>query len=146
MRIHIPAKTVSTLKQVISPASTKAWISCSDLNEMEVHQNNCSKHGRQAKCRHRIVLSVMDLASRYCSDVITSAMLSQITGVSIVYSTVCSGADQRKHHSSASVAFVRGIHRWPVSFPHKGAVKRKMFPFDEVIVKWKPSFATRGPY
>ena len=43
-------------------------------------------------------------------DVIMSAM-AQITGVSIVYSTVCSGADQRKHQSSASVAFVRGIHR-----------------------------------
>ena len=40
------------------------------------------------------------------SDVIMSAMASQITGVSIVYSTVCSGADQRNHHRSASLAFV----------------------------------------
>ena len=45
------------------------------------------------------------------SDVITSAMASQIAGVSIVYSTVCSGADDRKHQTSASLAFVRGIHR-----------------------------------
>ena len=43
-----------------------------------------------------------------------SAMASQITGVSIVYSSVYSGADQRKHQNSASLAFVRGIHRWPV--------------------------------
>ena len=45
------------------------------------------------------------------SDVLMSAMASQITGISIVYSTVCSGADQRKYQSSASLAFVRGIHR-----------------------------------
>ena len=51
-----------------------------------------------------------------------SAMASQITGVSIVYSTVCSGADQRNHQSSASLAFVRLIHRWPMTSPHKGAV------------------------
>ena len=40
-------------------------------------------------------------------------MTSQITGISIVWSTVCSGADKKKHRSSASLAFVRGIHRWP---------------------------------
>ena len=68
------------------------------------------------------------------SDVITIAMTSQITTVSIVYSTVCSGTDQRKHQSSASLAFVRGIHRWLVNSPHKGPVKRKMFPFDDVIM------------
>ena len=43
-------------------------------------------------------------------DVIMSVMAPKITGVSIVYATVCSGADQRKHQSSASLAFVRGIH------------------------------------
>ena len=68
------------------------------------------------------------------SDVIMSTMLSQITGVSIVCSTVCSGADQRKHQSSASLAFVRGIHRWPMNSPHKGPVTRKIFPFDDVIM------------
>ena len=68
------------------------------------------------------------------SDVITVAMTSQITGVTIVYSTVCSGADQRRHQSSASLAFVRGIHRWPVNSPHRGRVARKRFPFDDVIM------------
>ena len=68
------------------------------------------------------------------SDVIMSTMASQITGVSIVSSTVVSGADQRKHQSSASLAFVWGIHRWPVNSPHKGPVTRKMFPFDDVIM------------
>ena len=59
---------------------------------------------------------------------------SQITGVSIICLTVCWGADQRKQPSSASLAFVRGIHRSPVDSPHKGPVARKMFPFDDVIM------------
>ena len=59
---------------------------------------------------------------------------SQITSLTIVYSTVYSDADQNKHESSASLAFVRGIHRGPVNSPHKGPVTRKMFPFDDVIM------------
>ena len=54
--------------------------------------------------------------------------------VSIVYPTVCSGADPRQHQSSASLAFVRGINRWPLNSAHKGPVTRKMFPFDDVIM------------
>ena len=54
------------------------------------------------------------------------------TGVSIVCSTVCSDADRRKHLNAASLAFVRGIHRWPVDSPHKGPVTQ--FPFDDVIM------------
>ena len=42
---------------------------------------------------------------------IMNVMASQITGVSIVYSTVCLSADKKAHHSSVSLAFVRGIHR-----------------------------------
>ena len=57
-----------------------------------------------------------------------SAMASHITGVSIVCSTVCSGADQGKHQGSASLAFVRGIHWSLVNSPHKRPVTRKMFP------------------
>ena len=68
------------------------------------------------------------------SDDIISSIASQITGVSIAYSTVCSGADQRKHKSSTSLVLVRGIHRWPVNSPHKGPVTRKMFPFDDVTM------------
>ena len=62
------------------------------------------------------------------------AITSQITSLTIVYSTVDSGADQRKHQSSASLDFVRGIHRWPMNSLHKGPVTRKMFPFDDVIM------------
>ena len=53
----------------------------------------------------------------------------------IVYSTVYSGADQRKYQGSASLAFVRGIHRGPMDSPYKGPVTRKMFPFDDVIMQ-----------
>ena len=63
------------------------------------------------------------------------AMMSQITSLTIVYSSVYYGADQRKHQSSASLAFVRGFHRWPVNSPHKWSVTRKMFPFDDVIME-----------
>ena len=44
-------------------------------------------------------------------DVIMATMASQITSLTVVYSTVYSGVDQRKHQSSASLAFVRGVHR-----------------------------------
>ena len=62
------------------------------------------------------------------------AMASQITSLTIVYSTVHSGADQRKHQSSVSQAFVQGIHRWPVNSRHRWPVTRKIFPFDDVIM------------
>ena len=71
--------------------------------------------------------------NHYC-DVIMGAMAPQITSLTIVYSTVHSGPYQRKHQSSVSLAFVRGIHRWPMNSPHKGSVTRKMFPFDDVIM------------
>ena len=67
-------------------------------------------------------------------DIIMGPIASQITSLTIVYPIVYSSSDQRKHQSSASLAFVRGIHRGPVNSPHKGPVTRKMFPFDDVIM------------
>ena len=69
---------------------------------------------------------------KHYSDVVMGAMASQITSLMIVYSTVYT--DQRKHQRSASLVFVRGIHRWPVNSPHKRPVTQKMFPFDDVIM------------
>ena len=43
------------------------------------------------------------------NDVIVSTIAPEITSASIIYSTVCSGTNQRKHQFSASLAFVRGI-------------------------------------
>ena len=71
-------------------------------------------------------------------DVIMTMLASQITSLTVVYSIVYSGVNQRKHQSSASLAFVREIHRGPVNFPHKWPVTRKMFPFDDVIMPKGP--------
>ena len=62
------------------------------------------------------------------------AMVFQITRFEIVYLTVYSATVQRKHQSSAPLAFVWEIHLWPVNSPHKWPVTRKMFPFDDVIM------------
>ena len=85
---------------------------------------------------------IMSFMANY-NDVIMSAMASQIIGVLIVCLDVCSGSDQRKHQSSASLTFMRGIHRWPVISPQKGPVTRKMFPFDDVIII-RTSFTDTG--
>ena len=61
---------------------------------------------------------------------------SQITSPTIVYSIVYSDSDQRKHQSSASLAFVRGNPRGPGNSPHKWPITGKMFPFDDVIMSW----------
>ena len=70
--------------------------------------------------------------TNHYNDVIMGAMASQITSLTIVYSIVYSDADQRKHQSSASLAFVWGIHRGPVNSPHKWPFTRKIF--DDVIM------------
>ena len=68
------------------------------------------------------------------SDVAMYSVVSQIAGVSIVCPIFYLGAGQRKHQSSVSLAFVKGIHRWPVNSPHKWPVTRKMLPFDDFIM------------
>ena len=77
-------------------------------------------------------------------DVIMTMLASQITSLTVVYSIVYSGVNQRKHQSSASLAFVREIHRGPVNFPHKWPVTRKMFPFDDVIMACRCSSPEKG--
>ena len=89
--------------------------------------------------------SIYNFFLLHYGDVIMSVIASQITSLTIVYSSIYSGADQRKHQSSASLAFVKGIHRRPVNSPHKGPVTREMFPFDDVIMGWIPvSWGTWG--
>ena len=96
---------------------------------------NCHVINQQARklWRRFFAAPAVEVFPHY-DDVIMTTMASQITSLTIVYSTVYSGADQRKHQSSASLAIVRGIHRWPVNSPHKWPVTRKMFPFDDVIM------------
>ena len=92
------------------------------------------------------------LADSHYNNIIMSTMVSQIPSLAIVYSTVYSCGDQRKHKRSASLAFGRGIHRWPVNSQHKGPVTRRVFQFDDVmkvfnkyflIVPWKSLSAQR---
>ena len=83
------------------------------------------RHGHSGWCGHY-------------NDVIMGPTASQITSLTTVNSTVYSDADKKKHQSSASLTFVRGIHRGPVNSPHKWPVTRKMFPFDDVIIHLLP--------
>ena len=63
----------------------------------------------------------------HCNDVMMSTMASQITSFTRRRS-------KRKHQSSAALAFVGGIHQWPVNSLHKGLVMWKMFQFDDVTI------------
>ena len=67
----------------------------------------------------RFCCNRQNILINHYTDVIMNAMTSQITSHMTVYSTVYSGIDQRKHQSSASLAFVRGIHWSPVNSPQK---------------------------
>ena len=94
--------------------------------------NQISKYSAlKQECAH---LFYIGYATHY-DDVIMTMLASQITSLTVVYSIVYSGVNLRKHQSSASLAFVWEIHRGPVNFPHKWPVTRKMFPFDDVIMR-----------
>ena len=126
---------------------TLYW-SCDYLSVLGLKLNHVSKRGPRCilrphwwwstRVRARYIASY-DSSKYPHNDVIMSAMASQNTSLTIAYSTVYSGADQRNHQSSASLAFVRGIHRWPVNSPHKGPVTRKRVSFDDVIM-WSNSW------
>ena len=87
------------------------------------------------------IYSVTKFCTHWPSGKVTIISLqrrhSEHDGVSNVYSTVCPGAYQRQHQSSASLAFVRGIHRYqsPVNSPRKGPITREMFSFYDVIMR-----------
>ena len=104
--------------------------------------NRWSKHidGLAQDCSNSSTLAKKLLQYRskplihHYNDVIMNTMASRITSLAIVYSSVYSATDQRIYQSSASLAFVRGIHRGPVNSPYKWPVTRKMSPFDDVII------------
>ena len=110
------------IKELLKPSSADEPPSCSMEELTSGRQSSqwfwpnswqhgsCPSFGKQAK-QVRV----------HYSDVIMDTMASQITGVSIVCSAICSGADQ-SHQNPASLAFVRGIIRRPVDSLHKGSV------------------------
>ena len=82
-----------------------------------------------------------------CIDVIMGVVTSQITSLTIVHSTVYSDADQRKHRSSASLAFVWGIHRGPCNaervsiwWHHHGTVI-----WDALTIMWHHCYKNINP-
>ena len=94
-----------------------------------------TRYGVGYLCQHcfGLWLVASTLPDHY-GDVIMGTIASQITRLTIVYWTVYSDANERKHQSSAPLAFGRGIQRGPVNSLHKWPVTRKMFPFDDVIM------------
>ena len=110
------------------------------LNELTHNALNTSVGGQ-----HRFAISI--ICRHWCgayhySYVIMSVLASQITTVSSVCPTVCSGVHQRKYQSVASHAFVRRTHRWPVDSAHKGPTTRRMFPFDDVVMYLESSWSS----
>ena len=95
---------------------------------------------------YHIRLTVMVVDLDHNNNVIMGAIASQITSLTSIFLTVYSGADQRKHQSYASLAFVGGIYRWPVNSPHKWPVTREMFLFNDAIMPsrhWSDHFQSR---
>ena len=96
------------------------------------------QHGDKTFTIFCCALSCCGYITHY-SDLIMSAMASQIFSVSRVCSTVCSGVDQRKYQSSASLAFVRGIHRWPADSPLKAKGQYRGKCFHLMTSSWHPT-------
>ena len=97
----------------------------------------CSHDNKAASHRVVILHSFLFDCGRsftwHCSEGIMGTMAPQITNLTIVYSAVHSGANRRKHQSSASLS----SGRWSVNSPHKWPVTRKMFPLDDIIMNWE---------
>ena len=131
---------IDTIKTSFDPylCSSRYW-SCTRCKIRYAH-DVCLKIRGNCSCTVN-VFQIIVMASWqgltvyiHYDDVIMDAIASQITSLTIVYSIIYTDVDQRKHQSSASLAFVWGIHRGPVNSPHKWPVTRKMFPFDDVIM------------
>ena len=119
----------------IQPAAWKEMITYKDMYSTSEHYNENRKENKQNIMFISDVINKSIQSLEHYSDVIMNVMASHIASLTIAYWTVYSGADQTKHQSFASLAIVRRIQWWPVNSPQKGPVTRKMFPFDDVIVK-----------
>ena len=120
-----------------SPWKRHRWKASEILTISSWWQTASKIEGASTSWKHHAHLppKLNQFNSSHYDDVIMDAIASQITSLTIVYSNVYSGADQSKHQSSASLAFLWGIHRGPVNSPHKWPVTRKIFPFDDVIME-----------
>ena len=124
----------------INFSNNKSRFPCNSL----LHSNYIWKFQKLCSLRHAILIITVSHVHKSITPRMTWCSTkplqcrhdgaSEITSLTIVDSTVHSGADQRKHQWSPSLAFVWGIHRWAVNSPHKWPVTRKMFPSDDVIM------------
>ena len=102
---------------------TGTWIT-KRLSEMQMKQPSMilivttlvsteKTHNKTARVYHTVCyfFTMHRHIAQHYGDVIMSTVASWITSLTIVFSTVYSGADKRKHQSSSSLAFVRWIHR-----------------------------------
>ena len=99
-----------------------------------IAERRASIHTTGQGYKQGVIHRLMSYHCFHYNDIIMGAIASQLTSLTIVYSIVYSDTDQRKHQSSASLALVQGIHRGPVTSPHKWLITWKMFPFDDVIM------------
>ena len=89
-----------------------------------------------ASLRRQGISTKVSTISDHYADVIMTKMASQITSLTVVYSTVYSDADQIKHQRSASLAFVWGIHRDRWIPRTKGQLRGKCFHLMTSSCKW----------
>ena len=136
----IRASGTKEFERIIWPSTVEAVKDRSPLFYLYIHKVAiiyCSKeHAGDVKNKWCLsaALSAIGLCTCHYSNAIINAMASQITGVSIVYSTVLQAQIRENIKVPRHWQFVREIHRWPVNAPHKRPVTRKMFPFDDVIL------------
>ena len=129
LRLNKRLSKQSTRRRFETP-SRSSWRQCNGIGHSIKKQDDLNGiTGIQTWDLH-----VQNTNKSHYIDVIMGAIASQITGVSIAYSTVCSGVEQRNHQNSVPLAVLRWIQQCPVNSPCKGPVTRKMFPFDDVIM------------
>ena len=121
---HLPRKII--VETVTKHISYVLW---SEKTGKKWSARNKEKIREFCEGRTLDILMVFREITPHYGDVTMSAMVFQITGISIVCSTIFWDADQRQHQSSASLAFVRNIHRLPVDSHYKGPLTRKIFAF-----------------
>ena len=123
---HISCHDIGMLHEVIIKQSIKFSICVTtQRNALEQPSSVFGRLGVLPRCSPVYITAIILMWWLvHYSDVIMSPTASQIISVPIVCSAVCSGANQRKCQSPASLAFVRGIHRSPVNSPYKDPVTR----------------------
>ena len=125
---EIVLRKVCMVIRIATDTTPQQWKMATEVYlQMHSHHGTCV-----LTCGDEITYSFMLLISRHhwslhYDDVIMSVIASQITSLTIVYSTVYSDSDQRKHQSSTSLAFVWGIHRDRWIPRTKGQLRGKCF-------------------